>query len=71
MEFRKIKISRFTKDSEIFYIPLRETIVTLKGEGEYDCHNNKHGDVIINIEIRVVIVGPVPQQGDSRQNHAD
>lgn len=50
-KYRKIIINRQTKCPDVFYVPLRESRVVLKGEGEHDRYNNIHGDVIIDIEL--------------------
>lgn len=50
-KYRKIQVNRLTKNPNMFCIPLRESKVIIPGEGEFDRINNKHGDIIINIEL--------------------
>lgn len=50
-KYRKIQVNRQTKPSSIFCIPLRESKIVLPNEGEYDRLINKHGDIIIDIEL--------------------
>jgi len=50
-KYRKIQVNRQTKEPNMFCIPLRESKVIIRGEGEYDRANNRHGDIIIDIEL--------------------
>lgn len=63
-KYRKIRINRQTKEDYMCCVPLRESKVILIGEGEYDRINNKHGDVIIDIELDNIELNNITQIGD-------
>lgn len=50
-KMRIINVTRKTKDTGIFYIPLRKMKHIIHGEGEYDLLTERHGDIILTIEI--------------------
>ena len=48
---QEIIINRTTKPSLTKHISPRENIIIIPGEGEYNEYLNKHGDVVINVDI--------------------
>lgn len=47
--YRKLHITRETKEELILCIPLKNDTYILHNEGEYDNENDKHGDIILSI----------------------
>ena len=50
-KYKRICVNKQTKEPKIYFIPLRESRIIIKNEGEYNEKTKIHGDIIFDIEL--------------------